>query len=245
MSYASFTNSPASTKLPAHSVAGGRAIPAGVGRSRLAALLVLAASTEFLLVAVAAYSAAVLYHRLILLELAGRRQVHPGIPSDFHIAVARFHRAPAIFPDPDAAPARVPMERRQRRLPRILLLHLDDIPSENLRRLLARYCHRPSCECPPYGTLHTGNMVLITTACHCIRVDRRQARHSYRRPGSLLAFFRIVQSPPEFGPSARSIFRHFAPTPQYRRAPAPSKCYLMPANWSRIAGPSERMTLSF
>lgn len=68
MSYASFTNSPASTELPAHSVAGGRAIPAGVGKSRLAALLALAASTEFLLVAVAAYSAAVLYYRLILLD---------------------------------------------------------------------------------------------------------------------------------------------------------------------------------
>jgi len=68
VSYASFTNSPASTKLPAHSVAGGRAIPGGVGKSRLAALLALAASTEFLLVAVAAYSAAVLYHRQLLLD---------------------------------------------------------------------------------------------------------------------------------------------------------------------------------
>jgi hypothetical protein len=68
VSYASFTNSPVSTKLPAHSVAGGRAIPGGVGKSRLAALLALAGSTEFLLVAVAAYSAAVLYHRLILLD---------------------------------------------------------------------------------------------------------------------------------------------------------------------------------
>jgi hypothetical protein len=63
VSYASFTNSAASTKLPTHSVVGGRR----VGKSRLAALLALAASTEFLLVAVAAYSAAVLYHRLIRL----------------------------------------------------------------------------------------------------------------------------------------------------------------------------------
>jgi Undecaprenyl-phosphate glucose phosphotransferase len=68
VSYASFTSSPASTKLPAHSVAGGRAIPGGVGKSRLAALLALAASTEFLLIAVAAYSAAVLYHRLAFLD---------------------------------------------------------------------------------------------------------------------------------------------------------------------------------
>ncbi|KRR10493.1 undecaprenyl-phosphate glucose phosphotransferase [Bradyrhizobium jicamae] len=65
MSYTSFTNSPASTHLPAHLVAGSRAVPAGKG-GRLVALLVLAASTEFVLTAVAAYSAAVLYHRLIL-----------------------------------------------------------------------------------------------------------------------------------------------------------------------------------
>ncbi|CAN7712991.1 undecaprenyl-phosphate glucose phosphotransferase [Bradyrhizobium sp. LjRoot220] len=68
MSYASFTNLPASTELPARSVGVGRAIPARVGRNRLAVLLVLAAATEFLLVTVAAYSAAVLYHRLVLLS---------------------------------------------------------------------------------------------------------------------------------------------------------------------------------
>jgi Undecaprenyl-phosphate glucose phosphotransferase len=63
MSYASFTNLPASTKFPAHSV-----VPARVGRGRLAALLVLATATEFLFVAVAAYFAAILYHWLILLD---------------------------------------------------------------------------------------------------------------------------------------------------------------------------------
>ena len=67
MSYASFTNSPASTRLPAQSVACGRR----VGKSRLTALLVLAAGTDFLLVAVVAYSAAVLYHRQILLDSPG------------------------------------------------------------------------------------------------------------------------------------------------------------------------------
>ena len=67
MSYASFTNSPASTRLPAHSVDWRQAV-SSVGKGRLTALLVLAAGTEFLLVAVAAYSAAVLYHRLILLN---------------------------------------------------------------------------------------------------------------------------------------------------------------------------------
>src|SRR5258708_12374231 len=71
MNYASFTNLPASTKFPkfpGHSVDPGRAAPARVGRGRLVALLVLAAATEFLFVAVAAYFAAVLYHRLFLLH---------------------------------------------------------------------------------------------------------------------------------------------------------------------------------
>jgi hypothetical protein len=64
VSYASFTNSPASTRLPVQSVAGGRR----VGKSRLTA-----AGTEFLLVAFADYSAAVLYHhhRQILLDSPG------------------------------------------------------------------------------------------------------------------------------------------------------------------------------
>jgi putative colanic acid biosynthesis UDP-glucose lipid carrier transferase len=66
MTYASFSNLPASTKAPARSIDAGRAIPTGVGRRRLAALLVLVASTEFLLVALAAYSAAVLYHLILL-----------------------------------------------------------------------------------------------------------------------------------------------------------------------------------
>jgi Undecaprenyl-phosphate glucose phosphotransferase len=63
MNYASFTN----LQFPGHSVDPGRAAPARVGRSRLVALLILSAATEFLFVAVAAYFAAVLYHRLFLL----------------------------------------------------------------------------------------------------------------------------------------------------------------------------------
>ena len=65
MSYASFTNSPASTKFPARSVAVSRAIS---GKRRLTVLLISAAVTEFLFVAIAAYFAAVLYHWLILLH---------------------------------------------------------------------------------------------------------------------------------------------------------------------------------
>ena len=66
MSYASFTNLPASTKFPAPSVDLGRAIPAHVAKRRLTILLISAAATEFLFVAVAAYFAAVLYHWLVL-----------------------------------------------------------------------------------------------------------------------------------------------------------------------------------
>lgn len=58
------TNLPASTKFPAHSVDVGKAVPARVGKGHLALLLVLAAATEFLLVTVAAYSAAFFYYRL-------------------------------------------------------------------------------------------------------------------------------------------------------------------------------------
>jgi Undecaprenyl-phosphate glucose phosphotransferase len=90
LSYASFTNSSPSTKLPAHSVAGGRAIPADVGKSRLVALLALAASTEFLLVAVAAYSAAILYHRLILLDTpdVAKYVQESFLISTFHLLVS-------------------------------------------------------------------------------------------------------------------------------------------------------------
>src|SRR5579872_4144942 len=69
MSYASSTNLRTSTKFPAQAVNSSTALSASVGKSRLAALLVMAATTEFLLVAVAAYFGAVLYHRLILLYL--------------------------------------------------------------------------------------------------------------------------------------------------------------------------------
>jgi Undecaprenyl-phosphate glucose phosphotransferase len=68
VSYASFTNSPASTKRSAHSVTVRKAIPADGGKNRLDALMVLAAGAELLLVAFGSYSAAVLYHRLVLLN---------------------------------------------------------------------------------------------------------------------------------------------------------------------------------
>jgi Undecaprenyl-phosphate glucose phosphotransferase len=66
MSYA-FTNLPASTNFPAQSVNVCGAIPTCVAKRRLTVLLISAAATEFLFVAIAAYFAAVLYHRLILL----------------------------------------------------------------------------------------------------------------------------------------------------------------------------------
>lgn len=66
MSCASLTNLPASTKFPAHSVAGGRELPAYLGPSRLTVPLISAAASEFPFAAIAAYAAAVLYHRPIL-----------------------------------------------------------------------------------------------------------------------------------------------------------------------------------
>lgn len=69
MSYASFTNSPASTKLSARSAVG-REISASLGKRGLTVLLISAAATEFLFVTIAAYVAALLYHRLILASVA-------------------------------------------------------------------------------------------------------------------------------------------------------------------------------
>jgi hypothetical protein len=67
MNHASFNNLPALTSFPArsvfpaNSVDGGRVVPASRGKGRLAAVLAVAAATEFLLVDVAAFFAAVLY----------------------------------------------------------------------------------------------------------------------------------------------------------------------------------------
>jgi Undecaprenyl-phosphate glucose phosphotransferase len=68
MSYASFTNLPASTEFPASSFDVSKEIPASLGKRRLTVLLVSVAVNEFLFVAVAAYLAALLYHWLILLQ---------------------------------------------------------------------------------------------------------------------------------------------------------------------------------
>jgi Undecaprenyl-phosphate glucose phosphotransferase len=86
MNYVSFTNMPASTKYLA-SVDTGRAVPAHGANRRLTILLILAAATEFLLVAVAAYFAAVLYHRLVL-------QLYSPDPAKYipeSLLIATFH----------------------------------------------------------------------------------------------------------------------------------------------------------
>lgn len=67
MSYASFTNSPASAKLSARSIDAGRKASASFGKRGLTVLLISAAATEFIFVATATYFAAALYHWLILL----------------------------------------------------------------------------------------------------------------------------------------------------------------------------------
>jgi uncharacterized protein involved in cysteine biosynthesis len=85
MSHLFFTNLPSSTSvngLPAlsHDVDG--AASAKVGRGRLAVLLVLAAAT-FLLIAVAAYLAALLYHRLLRSSVEQKRPVGVRIGVQF------------------------------------------------------------------------------------------------------------------------------------------------------------------
>lgn len=77
MRYASFTNLPAVRRFPAHSVDDSTAVPACGRRGRLAALLVLAASAEFLLVGIAAHFAAILYFRLILQDSPDPAQYIP------------------------------------------------------------------------------------------------------------------------------------------------------------------------
>lgn len=65
MNYASF-DLPGSTKLSAHPLDAGTVAAGRAARGRLAAVLLVAASTEFLLVTFAAYVAALLYYQLIL-----------------------------------------------------------------------------------------------------------------------------------------------------------------------------------
>jgi putative colanic acid biosynthesis UDP-glucose lipid carrier transferase len=87
MSYASFSNLPASTMFPAESVDVGRKVPARIGRGRLAVLLVLAAASEFMLVTAAAYAAAFLYYRLVLLHSPDPAQY---IPESLLIAILQL-----------------------------------------------------------------------------------------------------------------------------------------------------------
>jgi hypothetical protein len=68
MGSASFTNLPRSTQLSAHSVYGRTAVPAGAGWGRSAALLVVAAGTEFLLPLLSVDPAAVAGPRPVIPE---------------------------------------------------------------------------------------------------------------------------------------------------------------------------------
>ena len=122
MSYVSFTNLPASIEFPARSVAVGREIPAYPGKRWLTVLQISAAATEFLFVAIAAYVEAFLYHRLILMSSPGPAKYIPEALLIAALDLLVFDRAPSILPNSDAAPPCLPMERRQRRVPRFLLL---------------------------------------------------------------------------------------------------------------------------
>src|SRR5258707_382001 len=105
MSYASFTNLPTSPRFRAHSVDVGTAIPAIVAKRRLTVLLVSAAATEFVFVAIAAYLAAELYHRLILL---GSLDPAKYIPEALLIAILNL-----LFPIGHRQYSRIQTQPRQ------------------------------------------------------------------------------------------------------------------------------------
>jgi hypothetical protein len=168
VSYASFTNSPASTKVPAHSMAG-RTIPAGAGKNRMAALLALAASAQFVLVAFAAYSAAVLYHRLVGGSPPDRQHdddatlpvpSHPLQPSIRHRRRSRWTRCrqPPVHHRSDRNQARSPravlfqQKRLQQRAHSPAELQIND--REGGRRQF-QACHQTRPTGDPTGTLHT------------------------------------------------------------------------------------------
>ena len=184
-----------------------------------------------------------LLHRLILQDPDNAKYIQ-GITCDFRNAFARFRRVAAIFADPDAAETRFHLEWRHEHSLRILLLHLDDIPPENLGRLLARYRHGPGCECFHCGTLHADNMVLITTAGHCVGLIDARRIILIGDPSHCSDFAARAMAP-----GLRTIRSFDFPTTRTDTSvvarPARPNRYLIPANWSRIAGPSERMTLSF
>ena len=220
MGSASFINLPRSTQLSAHSVYGRTAVPARAAWGRSAALLVLAASS-------------------IIGRSCCSGWTRPVIPESLPISTLQLlvSRTPAMFADPNVAPQLVRVERRQWRLARILLLHLDDIHSENLGRLLARYRHCPRRERHARSTLHTDRFSLLQSVIASGLIDARRA--ILVGDSDYCLHFPLEQIPPEYRPSAPSTFRRFAQTVRRRRIPIQSRPYLMPANgYGEQAAPS-------
>jgi len=97
MTYASFTSLPANV---------GRDIPASRGKRRLTVMLTSAGVCELLFVAIAAYFAAVLYHRLILMYSPDPARYLPEAVATLtllaclgHRQYSRIQRQPAMLCD--------------------------------------------------------------------------------------------------------------------------------------------------
>ena len=162
MSYASFTNLPASAKFPAHSVDVGRAVPARVGRGRLAALLVTGSSYR-----IPARCRCGLFRSRALSSVdpaVTRRIAAKYIPESLLIAtldllVSIGHRQYSRI---QTQPRHVFLWNGVSGVFLVFSFFLSTIfLLKILGRLLARYRHGPSRECLPRGTLHTDNMVLV------------------------------------------------------------------------------------
>ena len=228
---------------PVRSLAAGQSQQARAGR--LAALLVLAASTEFLLVAVAAYFAAVLYHRLILLNSPDAAKYIPEslLISTMHLLVSiglrqysRIQTQPRhVFIWSGASSVFFVFAFF---ISTIFLLKVSGdysratIIAQAVSVFLTVLCTRAIW------------FSLLQPAIASGLIDARRII-LIGDPESLPAFFRSSNRHRNSDHPLVRLSDGCAPTPQYRRVPARSKRYLMPANWSQIAGPSERMTLSF
>jgi hypothetical protein len=89
-----------------------------------------------------------------------------------------------------------------------------------------------------------GNLVLSTSACYCIRVDRSQAHHTYRGPESLLPIFR---SSKRHRNSEHPLFDFPTARTDTSVVARPGAVQALPDIRQLVANcrPSERMTLSF
>jgi hypothetical protein len=120
--------------------------------------LVLAAGTEFLLVAVAAYSAALLYHRLILLDSP---DVAKYIQESLLISMLQLLASIGLqqYSRIQTQPRHVFLWSGASSVFFVFSFFVSTIFLLKILDGYSRDRHRPGCGRPLYGTLHTGNMV--------------------------------------------------------------------------------------